>query len=372
MQPKEILEKLAAHEDVMYRKFDSEPEKRLRTGDVVRLELADFKSILKSYELLEPLLKSYDQNPKYKSQLWAILNKPCDMVHDGSQKFKSSSLFLAPLQSFKGELRKDKVFSDFVLPPLNVVPFKTFLNDFGDKYFKSMGEKFFPFPLDATPLQKKEVGGKRSTFKNDHYQWVRTEIFDKFEGNEVPEILDQILGQFTTTLDKKKYSVIIQFLTDLLKDASWDKYKKDFALSVKQSTEVRLDSSKINEMARSVFINQMEIRGRFYYEPHQSLYSEAVDDFSYIIELEDLITLKVTEESVKKGTLVNLLKKKRLVGLTRNYSDRLQNIMGYYYSKIGTADVESKNVLALYNDCYDSFLILDPPKEEKEAEEEAK
>lgn len=349
----------------MYRDFDNEAEKRLRTGDVVRLELKDFKAILKNYNVLEPLLKSYDENPKYKSQLWAVLNKPCDMVHDGSQRFKSSSLFLAPLQSFLGELRKDRVFSDYVLPPISVVPVKTFLSDFNNQYFKALSEKKFPMPKDAPHQVKGEIGKKQGAFKSNFSSWFRKEIIDKFDGNEVPDEVEQVLELFENTLDPNIYTTIKEFIRNLLKDPAWIKYKKDYNKSVKQVDEIRLNPEKINDMVKNVFVNQMEIRGRFYYEPNQSLYSEAVDDFSYIIELEDLITLKVTEESVKKGTLVELLQKRRLVGLTRNYSDRLQNIMGYYYSKIGTADVQSKNVLALYDECFDHFFV-----EQAEATEE--
>ena len=87
------------------------------------------------------------------------------------------------------------------------------------------------------------------------------------------------------------------------------------------------------------------------------LYDSKLKDFSFVIELEDLITFKISEESVKSGSVVDILKQKRLVGLSRNYSDRLQNIMGYYYSKIGTADVQGQDVIELYTKCFKNFTV---------------
>ncbi len=69
-----------------------------------------------------------------------------------------------------------------------------------------------------------------------------------------------------------------------------------------------------------------------------------------LIQFEDIITLKVKEEIQKTGHLISLLIEKRCVSLTRNFSDRLLNMMGTYFSKIGTPDVMADRILALYKD----------------------
>lgn len=340
----------------MYRSFDEEPEKRLRTGDIVRLDLNDFRAILKNYELLEPLLKSYDLNPKYKSKLWAILNKPCDMVHDGTQRFKSSSLFLAPLQSFLGELRKDRIFAEYVLPPKTIEPIKDFLISLSKNYFYGEANRFFTCDPKASLEEKKSIKEQRTNFQDIHHAWILEEVLNFLDGNEAPDTTEEVFTLFSETEAVKGLPHIEGFLKNLPNETKWIDYKKNYEQTVKEMGEIHLNPKTINEMSKTIFVNQMEIRGRFYYEPHASLFSSEVNDFSYILELEDMITLKVSESAVSNGSLVDLLKEKRLVGLTRNYSDRLQNIMGYYYSKIGTADIQSKVVLALYDECFDHFF----------------
>ena len=53
----------------------------LLMSDVVSLELKDFKKIAR-HESLISLFKQYDGDQQYSSQLWAVLNKSCDLVHN--------------------------------------------------------------------------------------------------------------------------------------------------------------------------------------------------------------------------------------------------------------------------------------------------
>lgn len=73
---------------------------------------------------------------------------------------------------------------------------------------------------------------------------------------------------------------------------------------------------------------------------------------SYMIQLGDLITLKIAQSVKKIGELSQLLQNKREAMLTSNFSDRLLNIMGNYFSKIGTPDVMSHEVFMLYKKVY--------------------
>ena len=99
------MKNLENYNSIMY----SDPlPKFLRTGDIVKLELCDFKEIVRDNAILK-LFKSYENNPQYNQKLWAVLNKPCDMVHYEDEKtirYFKNNLFLSPLQKLKDALRK--------------------------------------------------------------------------------------------------------------------------------------------------------------------------------------------------------------------------------------------------------------------------
>ncbi len=354
MQPKEILKQLSAYSPVMYR--DIEDDSRLRTGDVVLLDIKSFEKILRNFTLLKPLLESYQKNSKYQSNFWAILNKPCDMVHEGSQRFKSSSLFLAPLQSFLGEMKKERLFSEFVLSPRTIPSVtKALISVYGD-HLKKVATELFPLPDNATSSDKANLGKNKSIFREGQLTWAKANVFAGFNETESVEIVETALMAYAEKLvdDDQKY--FRDFCLSLNNNVDWLEYKKEYDDQVKGVVEIRVNPETLTELTKMVFLNQMEIRGRFYYEPNINLYNKEVNDFSYIIELEDLMTMKVDERMVDSGDLVELLKNNRLVGLSRNYSDRLQNIMGHYYSKIGTPDVTAINVLGIYDKCFDFFI----------------
>ena len=60
----------------------------------------------------------------------------------------------------------------------------------------------------------------------------------------------------------------------------------------------------------------------------------------------------------RSGKLSRLLIEKRIASLKKNFSDRLLNIMGNYFSKIGTSDVMVNKVLHLYKKIYPSNFFL--------------
>ena len=61
--------------------YSNDEDPHLRTGDVVVLELEDFKKIAR-HESMISLFEQYDKDPHYQRHFWAILNKSCDMVYD--------------------------------------------------------------------------------------------------------------------------------------------------------------------------------------------------------------------------------------------------------------------------------------------------
>lgn len=354
----DILQRLREYNDVMYRDTSVGDESRLRTGDVVELGVDDFELILKNFPILKPLLESYAENPRYKSKLWAILNKPCDMVHSGSQKFKSN-LFLCPLQSFRKELKKEHIFDEYISPPLGMKNPADELMDIYSSYLERKAKEVYPIESDTPKPQKKEFGQKRKEFVSTEGDWAWSEVFSSFEEVEKLELYEKSLSSFLETLEEEnesgEYDFFIEFIKNLETDDNWKEYKTKYHAMIDGIDEVRINSKKTTDLVQTVFINQMETKGMFYFEPHVELYSEELCDFSYFIELEDIMTLKLKQEMIDSGNLVKLLQDKRKVGLSRNFSDRLQNIMGYFFSKIGTKDVKGSDVLGIYDECFDTF-----------------
>lgn len=355
----DIRARLRDYKPVMYRELDEPEEQKLRTGDIIRLRLDDFSKLLKHFEILKPLLESYNNNSKYESCFWAILNKPCDMVHGQGQKFKSN-LFLCLLQSFRKELKQEHIFGEYVSPPQALKVPSAQITTLYQKYLSAKAKGIYPISNDLSKKEKAELSGLQKKFVGHQLQWATNEIFSYFEDSEQISVYDEVLSNYQEQVlsDRNKsgsYDHIIEFLANLPSNDEWQRYKKELQNQLDRIDEIRINSKKARSLVQTVFINQMETKGMFYFEPHENLYDEALCDFSYFIELEDILTLKLKDEVILNGTLVETLKEKRLVGLTRNYSDRLQNIMGYFFSKIGTKDVKGAEVLGIYDDCFNSF-----------------
>ena len=352
----EVVKAIKSYRPLMYRNTSDRNEVGLRTGDVVQLELSDFKIILRNYPLLEKLLESYHLDNKYRSKYWAILNKPCDMVHNSEDKrVFDTNLFLCPLQSLLHELKPSGAFKKYVNNPKAITPcgekLKTLLMSFLNT---KLNREFKISP--TTPAKEKEAIIKTKTeLQNNILTSLDEKIFSSFSEIEDPETIESSLHNFASE-PGNFHEFINDFFLNLSANKEWNSYKEERESALKSIQNIEISKSGISTI-NELFLNQLDSRGIFFYEPTIDLLSKEVDDFSFFIELEDMLTLKVNKESIDDGTLVNLLINKRKIGLNRNFSDRLQNIMGYYFSKIGTADVKTDDVLSLYSTCFEKFIF---------------
>ncbi len=127
------FEQLSNYSSIMYRNFEGD-NAGLRTGDIVRLGKADFKSILRNFPSFEPLINQYLSEKKYASKYWSVLNKSCDMVHDQTGRRFDTNLFLCPLQSFLSELKPDGLFKKYLEKPITVADYKSCLSTLVPKF----------------------------------------------------------------------------------------------------------------------------------------------------------------------------------------------------------------------------------------------
>ena len=161
------------------------------------------------------------------------------------------------------------------------------------------------------------------------------------------QLLDYLI-EYTEKNDEIKKS-----LNDFKESEIWSKSDLE---NQTESKKIVLKLKAKDKLAK-LCLNQLDSQGVFYYQPSKGL-SETKYDLSYIIQLEDMITLKIDEKFQDSNNLVELLKKNRIVSLTENFSDRLLNIMGNFFSKIGTNDVMSDEIMDLYVKSYpDSFFL---------------
>lgn len=343
---------LAEYPTTMYR----EPtDKCLHTGDIVRLDLSDFKKILR-YEAMEKVLEQYLNDPNYKTGLWAVLNQPCDMVHDPDKKRQmKGSLFLAPLQGLRAALRKgipagDVIHNTSLASAENVVvePYKKFLE----------GQAWNEYPRPDHEPQK------------DYYKRINAEIVaPSITGLE--RTIEPIKGQAedpSDLLDALIESSDGQSIGTSLKafkaSSEWNKALEKYNKN-KEDTEARnkviiLKSNASEDILAKLFLNQLDSQGVFYFDPHSKISDPENTDLAFVIKMDDLLTLKINREILENGELHRILISKRHLSLTENFSDRLLNIMGNYFSKIGTDDVMAGAVLGLYTKVYgDSFFLSD-------------
>lgn len=336
----------------MYRDLFLVEEQGLRAGDVVKLELGDFEKILRHYPSMAALLKQFYSEAKYKSKLWAILNKPCDMVHDGEGRTFDTNLFLAPLQGFLSELRPGGVFKKYVKTPVSIQAYPAVLTKFLEDDLNIRLNQKFKIQASMGDKQKAEIIEEKEQFKKEVSETFDTSFFSMFSESDDPAEIENAMLKFSQR--GNLHSFITPFFEGLATNKSWVKYKNDRAAALKALSQVEISKEGVNQIPE-LFLNQMDTRGIFYFEPDKNLFSPELEDFSFFIEMEDMITFKVNEECIRTGALVDLLKAKRLTGLNRNFSDRLQNVMGNYFSKIGTADVKATKVLRLYSDVFEKF-----------------
>lgn len=317
----------------------------LLTGDIVRLELADFKSFVRHESFLN-VLAQFEGDENYTSRLWAVLNQPCDMVHDPTKgRIFKSNLFLCPLQGLRSALKKgalgDIVHYESLKKPENA------LTEAYRKYFTEKVKRENPQPEGESP-------------KDYNIRLNRDLIHPALE--RIESELATVSGQFHDPQDvlnalKEYYESdnnLVQSLAEFETTETWGRtvqdYQKSLEIAEKKNKSIILKSDAKNKLP-TLYLNQLDSQGIFFYEPHKNI-SQPEHDLSYVILLQDLLTVKVKKESQNNGTLFELLKQKRVLSLTENFSDRLLNIMGNYFSKIGTGDVRPEKIIELYTDVY--------------------
>lgn len=324
----------------------------LLTGDVVHFELADFEKIVRHPSMLE-VFKQFETDSKYKSKLWAILNKPCDMVHDSSGRRFKNNLFLAPLLGFKVAL-KTGVLGFFPHQEEGPNAYKAFI----EAYKKYLQQQAF----ETCPKEKDEKQGDyirriQTAILTPILTALESKVEDLKEDGDDPNDILQTLKDKTAPGSAPHTSIV-----DFEQSTAWMRAKERFqtqadeAVKLNKKIVIPKDKSVIATLS-SLCLNQMDSSGIFFYEPDPRI-SNVEYDLAYLIQLENLLTIKISNEMIESGQLVQLLTDKRRVLLDENFSDRLLNIMGNFFSKIGTGDVLVDDVLETYIKVYpDEFVF---------------
>ena len=322
--------------------YESSAPECLRTGDVVCLASADFKEFVKHSPMLA-VLKQFEENESYAPKFWAVLNKPCDMVHGGGRVFKSN-LFLAPLLGFKLALKRE-LFGDGLLSLKQVPKSKDVLIEAYRVHMLSAVEKEHP----KGDQEKRAAHRLRiDAFVAPAVAKLREIIESSDEESESPEQLLRDLIEFT-----KEEPNISSSLAGFASDRGWlsalKKYDETKVAAQVQDGKIVLKASAAKGPLADLCLNQMDSKGIFFFEPHSDLSSKGTD-LAFIIELQNMLTLKIKQSALDDGALFKMLMDKRRVSLTENFSDRLLNIMGNYFSKIGTDDVMVDEVIRAYKE----------------------
>ncbi len=332
----------------------------LSTGDVVKLTSDDFKNVLR-YPSIQSVLEQYLLDPNYVTGHWVILNQPCDIVHDVKKNRKmKNSLFLAPLQGLKAALRKG-------IPAGDVLHYIS-APDIGKTFEKAYQSYLVDFSKKENPALADEKPPEYN--KRIHSDFVHPIISDvlkiiepvKHLTDHPDDLLDSLIESST---DNEKLNLS---LTSFKQSTFWQealsKFDQNMEKIAERSKVIILKSKSAEDVMAKLCLNQLDSQGVFFFEPNEKL-SSVETDLAFVIKLDDLLTLKIEKKKLDNGDLYNLLLKNRVLSLTENFSDRLLNIMGTYFSKIGTDDVMSGKVLDLYNQIYpDMFFLTDEKYEE--------
>ena len=340
----------------MYDSLDSSVG--LRTGDIIKLNYEDFRKIARHDSLLR-LFQDFENNPEYSQKFWVILNKECDMVHSSPQRYFIDNLFIAPLQGLKTIIKKGTLGRD-ILESNKGKPINEKLNEAYKKYFNQKTKKDNP--------RKDKEGGKDYNKRIQEITKPATGKFRKLISENIQDVSrpQNILESIKDFVEENQ--AIHEDILNFEKSKEWKQIIDDYK---KEQQEVKGKSSKIilskygRNKLLSLALNQLDSSGIFFYEPNRKISSREFD-LCYVVQIEDMLSLKVKKEIQCSGGLVELLKRNRVAILDRNFSDRLLNVMGNYFSKIGTPDVDIVKILELYRTTFpDSFFTSD--EEYKEA-----
>ena len=216
------------------------------------------------------------------------------MVHDEKQRrYFKNNLFLAPLQGLKNVLRKgtvgELVHYESVQPPEKYIK-KTFQLFLQKNAFSENPKKDKESKLEYNKrIQKEFIHPVESTFKK-----ILSEVKGELED---PEELLGFLLEYTKSSEEMFAS-----LTEFKNNSSWAKAVSKYRAALKNAednnTKIQLKAEAATRSLPNLFLNQRDSQGVFYYEPSLDL-SKAEDDLSYVIQLEDMITVKNKRRSSK-------------------------------------------------------------------------
>lgn len=253
--------------------------------------------------------------------------------------------FLVPLQMLRTALRKgtlgDLLYSEDLIAPENL------LTDAYKKYFSKKAR--YKNPYDSAISQKQYYVDLNKTVIDPAVDKIKELI--EGQVNEIDSPSELLNGLIKLTESDEE---IQEDLKSFKESDEWqeelNKYNKKQKEVQEKNTKVIFKTQPKNKIA-ALALNQLDSQGIFFYEPMINIFNPD-HDLAYIIQLEDLITLKIAQPVQKNGELSRLLQNKRKAMLTSNFYDRLLNIMGNYFSKIGTLDVMSHEVFMLYKKVY--------------------
>lgn len=354
---------LKSYDNTMYDLSDV--DRGLVTGDILKLDVDFFKKFSK-YDTIIPLFENFLKNEDYSSNYWAILNKPCDMVHDDYVKRSfDRNMFLCPLKNFKTSFYKNELLEDCALHGESIESPYRKIYQLYSSFVKDFVNEEYPF--------EKGVGKEKEEERRSTISETKKSMIEYFFGNVFADetieydFVFSFLEGYMQQEEGEDFLRIQKFIDKYKNSKVWRDYGLKLEESAVADSNVKIKKSKLSKISNFV-LNQNDSLGTFFYEPNLKI-SSMNGDLCYYIELEDLITFKVDSNFQSSGELVEFLKKVRVLKVSDNFSDRLLNIMGNYFSKIGTTDIPSTPILRMYGQVLkDNFSIVgDEESEENKA-----
>lgn len=337
---------LKEYKNVMY-KHPTE-DSGLDSGDVVLLDRKFFEKFSRSRSIL-PLIRQFLKDPNYKSHYWALLNKSCDMVHD--QKTKrvfDSSLFLCPLKNFITLFGPNELLSDCVCKESSdqQTPYKkihSLYEDFASRHIRK------ELPFDKTLPKDKKIVLQKTIEKSKEamLSYFREIISD--ESIEYEFVFPQLKKWLKEeTMSREALVALEDFVKEHEFSNRWKKFQETMEDQEKRKGSITIKNDKIKKLTK-FFCNQNDSDGHFFYEPSELL-SSSSSGLCFFIKLSDMVTLKTKKEFQEDGSLEKYLRENRKLKLNPIFSGRLLNILGNYFSKIGTPDIGAFPILNIYSE----------------------
>lgn len=334
---------ISKYRHVMYLSPASQRKEDLKTGDVIELTSIELSNVLE-HDSMKKLIKQFDKDKPNRPKLWAVLNKACDMAHNSKQKF-TTNLFLCPLHGLRDQIKNGQLktirYVETAKSPI--------------ARFKSILERDITSKVKAEVVKEEEETtadyGKRLQGEVSKSILPITGFIDQIGEEDNPTNFEVALKASTASDEN-----VNAYVDALFKIQAWQSYCKEYKRIQNSSSFIIFkegSTDKISKLCR----NQLESSGMFFYEPHLKIYKKGYD-LSYVIEFEDMLTLKVKKNLQDSGKLVELLKNKRVLSLKPMFSSRLQNMIGSYFAKIGTEDILSQNVLNLYKKYFKNNMFF--------------